>query len=83
MDFPPTIIAKAYCAGQYKCQYRDNLIGRSFFSEDGTVIVTGKETKNETTRTISASNNSGLHWEMLFLLAKKCWSWGKRCGGYS
>ena len=44
-----TIIAQAYCAGQYKCQYRDNLIGRSFFSEDGTVIVTGEETRNETT----------------------------------
>ena len=36
-------IGNPYCAGQYKCQYRDNLIGRSFFSEDGTVIVTGIE----------------------------------------
>ena len=44
-------IGNPYCAGQYKCQYRDNLIGRSFFSEDGTVIVTGEETRNETTTT--------------------------------
>ena len=66
---PPTPIATAYCAGQYKCQYRDNLIGRSFFSEDGTVIVTGKERRNETTTTddvymaclaIGIPNKSGL-----------------------
>ena len=28
--------------GQYKCEYRDKLIGRAFLSEEGAVIVTGK-----------------------------------------
>ena len=51
-------IGKPYCAGQYKCQYRDNLIGRSFFSEDGSVIVTGKETRNETTTTTNAEKQA-------------------------
>ena len=48
-------------AGQYKCQYRDNLIGRSFFSEDGTVIVTGKKTRNETKTTTSAAYMADIH----------------------
>ena len=36
--------------GQYKCEYRDKLIGRAFLSEEGAVIVTGK-TGNEKRRT--------------------------------
>ena len=28
---------------QYKCQYRDNFIGRTFFSEEGNLIVTGTQ----------------------------------------
>ena len=45
IDFPNHyhINETIFRTGQYKCQYRDNLIGRSFFSEDGTVIVTGIE----------------------------------------
>ena len=45
MNFPNHyhINETIFRAGQYKCQYRDNLIGKSFFSEDGTVIVTGIE----------------------------------------